>query len=197
MGRQGHAEPRANLNESAIGLTTDTGRKLLTRRVRRLRKRIRQGRGLRHRGPEATRRGGGRRRPYLGRDPRIGRQPGRGEPGADGPERRGSGAGDRSGAGAGRDPAIGRRLRRPTGPGRRWGTRSRSTRRRRPTAAGATRTGPCSSARSKPTSGTWSRRRGWPTSSRPSSRRSGGSFRSTCTSGTPIRRWTGIGCRCK
>ena len=73
--------------------------------LRRLRQRIRPGRGLRHRGPEAARRGGGRRRPYPGRDPRLGRQPGRGEPGADGPERGGSGAGDRSGAGAGRDPA--------------------------------------------------------------------------------------------
>ena len=56
----------------------------------------------------------GRRRPYLGGDPRSGRQPVRGEPGADGPERCGLGADNRSGAGAGRNPAIGRRL--PGGP---------------------------------------------------------------------------------
>ena len=78
--------------------------------LRRLRQRIRQGRGLRHRGPEAARRRGSRRRPHLGDHPRFGAEPGRGEPGSDGSERGGAGTSDPGGARASRGRAVGHRL---------------------------------------------------------------------------------------
>ena len=78
--------------------------------LRRTRGRVRAERGLRDAGPQAPERGGGGRRPDLGRHPRIGGEPGRGAPGAPRPEGTHPGAGHRGGAGAGRDLPVRGRL---------------------------------------------------------------------------------------
>ena len=83
-GRASHA--RARQHDRVLQVAHDVARGPL-QDVRRGRRRVRPGRGLRRAGAQAPRRRDTRRRSRLGRHPRDGGQPGRGERRADGPER--------------------------------------------------------------------------------------------------------------
>ena len=123
--------------------TRDVGAGRPMQDLRCLRQRICQGRRLRDFGAEAARRGGGRRRPYLGGHPGHGTEPGRREPGSDGSERSGAGTSDPGGARAAGVRSWISTIWRRTAPAPRWVTRSRSMRRRRSTGAVGTLAARC------------------------------------------------------
>ena len=96
--------------------------------VRRLRERLRPGRGVRGRGPQAPERRRGGRRPNLGGDPGLGGQPRRDRRGADGAEHARSGAGDGGRALPGGHRSAGGGLRRGARNGNRGGRPHRAER---------------------------------------------------------------------